>query len=37
MHLKCLRVYTESLLRYGLHTTLYTFILFVGARARVEV
>ncbi|KAM7453522.1 hypothetical protein BLSTO_05730 [Blastocystis sp. subtype 1] len=28
VHLKCLRVYTESLLRYGLHTTLYTFILF---------
>lgn len=29
VHLKALRVYVESLLRYGLHTKVYTFVYFV--------
>ena len=30
IHLKGLRVYIESILRYGLHTTTFSFIVFVG-------
>ena len=37
VHLKALRVYVESILRYGLHAPTYSFVVFVGIAERCDV